>query len=220
MFFLKLLRGGRLSERDILEYMAQFVSQDNHVIRPVATRSLDEGTLLLLPYAGVTLDRLCDSRLPLLSTAYQFLKAVAFLHAHGVAHCDLKTSNVVVDLDTGHLTLIDFDLAVRGVDWLDGFTGTDGWTAPEVGNVARYDPKQADVWSTGKVLAVFCDQYPESADRKFLLEISEQLMVTDPEARPKMKHVVDAVERRISWAHPKQFTFNEQQATLSLGSLS
>ena len=66
------------------------------------------------------------------------------MHEHGVAHCDLKTSNVVID-EQGYVTIIDFDLAVRDVASLDGFTGTDGWTAPEVGRGPKYDPMLADV---------------------------------------------------------------------------
>ena len=112
-----------------------------------------------------------------------------------MAHCDLKTANVVVDHDTGRVTLIDFDLAVRGQNWLDGFTGTNGWTAPEVGNVARYDPMRADVWSAGIVLHSMATSCPESADRQFLLNLSKRMMTEDPSMRPSMKNVVQDFDR-------------------------
>ena len=119
------------------------------------------------------------------------------MHEHKVAHCDLKTANVVVDRDTGRVTLIDFDLAVRGLDWLDGFTGTNGWTAPEVGEVARYNPMKADVWSAGKVLRTTAWKCPEAADRQFLLELSDSMMAKDPNARPSMKTVVESFDRYV-----------------------
>ena len=112
-YYLKFLRPDRTAEAGILSYLAKFDSPDNHAIRPVASRVCERGTLLLLPHAGVTV---CDyqGHAHLVSFASQFLRGVAFLHEHKVAHCDLKTKNVVVDRDTGHVTLIDFDLAASG----------------------------------------------------------------------------------------------------------
>ena len=98
---------------------------------------------------------------------------------------------MLVDRVTGRVTLIDFDLAVRDQTWLDGFSGTDGWAAPEVGKVARYNAMQADVWSAGKVLHTTASSCPESADRQFVLELSSAMMAKDPSSRPSMKNVVE-----------------------------
>ena len=107
----------------------------------------------------------------------------------------MKTANVVVDCSTGRVTLIDFDLAVRGLHWLEGFAGTNGWTAPEVRHIARYNPIHADVWSAGKVLHTIAQKCPESADREFLLELSDGMMAMDPNRRPSMKTVIRSFER-------------------------
>ena len=93
------------------------------------------------------------------------------------------------------MTIIDFDLAVRGMDTLDGFTGTDGWTAPEVGKAQRYNPMLADIWSAGKVISSLCWLYVGSEDREFLLDLSKTMMATHPNKRPSMKSVVDSVDR-------------------------
>ena len=195
--YLKLLRPDRTGEAGILSYLAKIDCPDNHAIWPIASRVCENGTLLLLPHAGVSLRDHEAGLLDLVSFAGQFLRGVAFLHEHKVAHCDLKTANVVMDRDTGRVTLIDFDLAVRGLDWLDGFTGTNGWTAPEVGEVARYNPMKADVWSAGKVLRTTAWKCPESADRAFLLELSDRMMAKDPNARPSMKTVVESFDRYV-----------------------
>lgn len=42
---------------------------------------------------------------------YQVLRALAYLHAVGVCHRDIKPHNVLVDADTGRLVLIDFGSA-------------------------------------------------------------------------------------------------------------
>ena len=96
-YYLKLLRPGRTAEAGILAHLAKVDSPDNHAIRPVASRVCEKGTLLLLPYAGVPIRDYEDDRRHLVSFADQFLRGVAFLHEHRVAHCDLKTANVVVD---------------------------------------------------------------------------------------------------------------------------
>ena len=197
-YYLKFLRSDRTAEAGILAYLANIDSPDNHAIRPVAARVCEKGTLLLLPHAGTPVRDYEDGHAPLVSFASQFLRGVAFLHVHNVAHCDLKTRNVVVDPDTGRVTLIDFDLAVRGQDWLDGFTGTNGWAAPEVGHVARYNAPKADVWSAGKVLHTVASNCPESADRAFLLELSDGMMAVDPNARPSMKTVVHSLDRYVN----------------------
>ncbi|KDQ06578.1 hypothetical protein BOTBODRAFT_181450 [Botryobasidium botryosum FD-172 SS1] len=53
-----------------------------------------------------------------ISHATQLLECVAFLHAHGFAHCNLKLDNVV-DLRTGRLFIIDYELAVARVETED-----------------------------------------------------------------------------------------------------
>ena len=189
-YYLKLLRPSRRAEIIMLSDLAGYESPDNHVVRLLAFRDCDIGTLLLLPDAGIDLDHYKEVRAHLISIASQFLRAVAFLHANKVAHCDLKPSNVVVDPDTGRVTLIDFDLAVRGCDWLAGYSGTATWTAPEVGNVNRYDPFRADIWAAGKVLEAILKDCPDSADCDFLLRLSMAMMATDPNSRPSMEDVV------------------------------
>ena len=119
------------------------------------------------------------------------------MHTHKVAHCDIKPSNVVVDCKMGRVTLIDFDLAVRGIRWMDGFSGTEGWSAPEVGGTTGYDPFRADVWSAGKVLDEICSNCPESTDREFLLRLSDKMLDTDPTARPSIKNVVRDLDRYL-----------------------
>ena len=189
---MKLLRSSRTSEAKILPYLARFDSPDNHAIRPLGIRRCDEGTLLLLPDAGTTIREHNGLASCLLPVARQFFRAVAFLHEHGVAHCDLKAPNVVID-EKGYVTIIDFDLAVRDVDSLDGFTGTDGWTAPEVGKVPKYSPMLADVWSAGKVIYSVCWFRAKSEDHKFLLNLTKTMMDNIPEKRPSMKDVFESL---------------------------
>lgn len=85
----------------------------------------------------------------------QLLEAVAHMHAHGIMHRDLKTSNLLMD-DSGRLVVCDFGLATP-------FTAppraaslavvTLYYRAPEVLlGLAEYGPA-IDVWSVGCIFA-------------------------------------------------------------------
>lgn len=83
------------------------------------------------------------------------LAAVAHLHAHWVAHRDLKAENfVVADLPPRGLTLVDFGLSASlacGRQKFWSSAGTHPYTPTEVLSppAEGYDPLLSDVWSLG-----------------------------------------------------------------------
>ncbi|TDL13177.1 kinase-like protein, partial [Rickenella mellea] len=89
----------------------------------------------------------------------QLIRGVTFLHENGVAHGDLKPDNILIDPTTRRLVIIDFSLSTRfdGTDdWVEGYSGTPGWTAPEVGEYGGfskpYRATLADRWACGKLI--------------------------------------------------------------------
>lgn len=80
-------------------------------------------------------------------------EALAYIHAKGIVHGDIKPSNILLDR-SAHPYLIDFNMAQREDDWLLRFGGTLPYMAPEALNPAR--PKcsaaAAEVYSLGVVL--------------------------------------------------------------------
>ncbi|KAG2131741.1 kinase-like domain-containing protein, partial [Suillus clintonianus] len=86
----------------------------------------------------------------------QLFEAVDFMHQHGVAHMDLKPKNILIPVNGGRLTVIDFNrsLRVKGVEHkFRGIAGTPEYIAPEVatGN-DLFSAIRADLWSCGKTL--------------------------------------------------------------------
>jgi serine/threonine protein kinase len=81
----------------------------------------------------------------------QLVEAIAHIHAHDVAHCDLKLENFMLD-SSGAIKLIDFGLA-HSLDLFGLVTadaGTAPYKAPELNLLPiAYDARKADMWSLG-----------------------------------------------------------------------
>lgn len=90
-------------------------------------------------------------------------KALAYLHQKKITHRDIKSSNILVEVDVDldrikEIRLCDFGVskALSEVSVATTFTGTDLWVAPEIldihfGTNTSYDEK-CDIWSFGMVL--------------------------------------------------------------------
>jgi serine/threonine protein kinase len=64
------------------------------------------------------------------------MEAVSYLHKVGVCHRDIKPDNLIFDLETSNVKLIDFNTAINITpgsyeDEIKGGTGLKIWSAPE-----------------------------------------------------------------------------------------
>jgi serine/threonine protein kinase len=202
-FVLKYIPCENELEAEILTYLNSLGSDEeheNHTVQLLESWKNSEGTFIAMPAGGSKAgDVMLDPRHNLLLLAHQLIDAVAFMHKYGVAHLDLKSDNVLVSLE-GHLTIIDFSVSERvgGVkDMIEGFVGTRGYTAPEVGQKA-FSPILADVWACGHLLKEICLGYKQSFDRDIVLGIAAELMNTDPDQRPRLTDVAKRLGKMIS----------------------
>ena len=118
----------------------------NHVVPVLDSFHLDIGTTIALPIASPLDSHRFTSSSVTLDLMRQLTRAVAFIHANGVAHLDFKPDNLLVSCTAGRLRLvmIDFDVSVfvdSPDNQIEGFVGTALWIAPEVGT--EHGPPQS-----------------------------------------------------------------------------
>ena len=104
----------------------------------------------------------------------QVLDALSYLHSCGILHRDLKSDNLLIDLD-GVCKISDFGISKKSRDIYANdaemsMQGTIFWMAPEVIHNVVHNAKQGysakvDIWSLGcVVLEMFAGRRPWSTD--------------------------------------------------------
>ena len=89
-----------------------------------------------------------------LTIAYEIAIALKYLHSRKILHCDLKSSNILID-DNWKIKISDFGLSrIKNLLTLQenkGRIGTPHWMAPEImkGNVYQ---EASDIFSYGMIL--------------------------------------------------------------------
>jgi len=136
-----------------------YLSLDHpHVARLEMVYETDEDLHLVMEYmaGGELYDRLAARRQyteeDAAEATHQMLLAVAYLHAHRIAHRDLKLENFLyVGPESSHLKIIDFGFAkfTQQSTKMSQACGTIHYVAPEV--LAHAYTEQADMWSVGVI---------------------------------------------------------------------
>lgn len=87
----------------------------------------------------------------------QIITAVSYMHSQNVIHRDLKLENILINLNTSQLTIIDFGLSIltkSSSQLLKTKCGTPYYAAPEIFGQSPYDGKPADIWGCGVILYI------------------------------------------------------------------
>merc|ERR1711936_1447123 len=137
----------------------------------------------------------------------QLLDTVLMCHNNGVLHRDIRDENILIDVKTEQIKLIDFGSGTYLHDGLyNDFEGTRVYAPPEWIKYRRYTADGLTVWSLGILLHdMVCGDIPFETDSQILLGLPEwgeeaplsvqcrdllaSCLHTDPTQRPSLLQI-------------------------------
>jgi len=154
---------------------------------------------------------------------------VDFCHKNGVIHRDVKDENLIVDMETMKIKLIDFGSAslLQSEPYRD-FKGTRVYSAPEVFQEKRFYGEPSTIWSLGILLynMIFGNipfhNEKEICNGKFYITnpITNELfcllnwmLAKDHRNRPTLQQVI-----QHTWLDDNKFPKNNRPRSTSEGS--
>jgi len=124
--------------------------------------------------------------LVVLSWLRQTIAGLRHMHAHGVIHRDLKSSNIFLSGGRRVARIGDFGISkvLESVSFAQTGVGTPAYMAPETMTEMRYD-FQADIWALGCILFELC-----ALDPPFLAEsLADIFVMVTGDAEPDWNRI-------------------------------
>ena len=85
---------------------------------------------------------------------FQIVEAIAYCHGRGIFHRDIKDENVLINVKTGHIKLIDFGSGAFVEDEYTDYQGTKVYSPPEWVRYQRYSGWSLESWCLGVLLFI------------------------------------------------------------------
>ena len=169
--------------------------------------------------------------------ALEIALAIKYLHCRNITHCDLKSTNVLLD-NNFHVKITDFgvskmvNILYEKSQEIRGKFGTTHWMAPEIMKRLKYE-EASDVFSYGMILyeiitgeipyyglqpnqivGLVADcrkivQVPEITSNPYLRKIVVECLKYDIDDRPSFEEIIYYLEKVISFLDKRDFDFED-----------
>jgi serine/threonine protein kinase len=224
---LKMLPASALKAPDAIERFGREVEAAAQLIHPNIVTAYDAGEahgvrFLVMEYVdGCDLAAVVKSRGPLpldaaIDCTTQAAKGLAYAHARGIIHRDVKPANLLLDRQ-GAVKILDMGLArfeqeaahadanaatAGGLTQAGQVMGTADYMAPEQALDTRHASPRADIYSLGCTLYTLLTAEPLHAGTTFIEKLvahrerpTPDLALRRPDAPP---HLIDAFQRMVA----------------------
>ncbi len=169
-----------------------------------------------------------------LNIAYEIAIALRYLHSRKINHCDLKSSNILLD-DNLKIKVSDFGLSrlknIFSFNENKGRIGTSHWMPPEIMKAQKYE-ESSDVFSYGMIVwEILTGEIPYygltpnqiiglvSDSRKIvevpknghpaLRKLIKNCLLYEPEKRPNFDHIIKYLDGTIKKSANHDFLSEE-----------
>lgn len=169
-----------------------------NVVEMYGSYLVDDELWVVMEYlaGGALTDIVTKSRMDenqIATVCKSVLRALAFLHANGVIHRDIKSDSILLSQD-GRVKLTDFGFVAQVTSDLQkrkSLVGTPYWMAPEVISRLPYGT-EVDVWSLGIMIIEMIDGEPPYFDQPPLQAMRFIRDMPPPKFKDNMHHRVSS----------------------------
>jgi tRNA A-37 threonylcarbamoyl transferase component Bud32 len=192
-----------LRHPNIVLYMGASIERDNYYM---ITEYLPKGSL----FDYIHRDKGKITEREQIIIAYEIAVALKYLHSRNIIHCDLKSSNILID-DNWKIKVGDFGLSrffnTENPEENRGRIGTPHWMAPEILRGEKYE-HSADIFSFGMILwellSLEIPYYGVNPYQVISLVADQRKIVPVPkEGQPILRHLTELCLQYEAYRRPK-----------------